>query len=251
VDSLVPFLEQWLPVYGPWLLFTMAVLETCFVTGLVVPSGLATSVATVLAVQEGGALGPVVLAAAAGGWVGDVSGFWIGRATGERVLTGDGALAAAIARRHATLSRFLGRHPVYSVTVARWVSFVRTLMPMAAGMSGLRFSTYLVYQAPGVVGWVLLYVGVGLLAGESWAVATRIVGVGGAVAFAVAGLVLWVALRRRRRTGAGGAAVGAPDAGGEAGPAAPPSSPLPTPAGEAASPGTAGSGADGAREDRC
>jgi membrane protein DedA with SNARE-associated domain len=229
----------------------MAVLETCFVTGLVVPSGLATSVATVLAVQEGGTLGPVLLAATAGGWVGDVSGFWIGRATGERVLTGDGALGAAVARRHATLSRFLGRHPFYSVTVARWVSFVRTLMPMAAGMSGLRFSTYLVYQAPGVVGWVLLYVAVGLLAGESWEVATRIVGVGGAVAFVVAGLVLWVVLRRRRRTRSGGGGVGAPAAGGEAGPAGEAATPLPTPAGEAASPGTAGPGRDGAGEDPC
>jgi membrane protein DedA with SNARE-associated domain len=238
-------------MYGPWLLFTMAVLETCFVTGLVVPSGLATSVATVLAVQEGGALAPVVLAAAAGGWVGDVTGFWIGRATGEQVLTGDGAVGAAVARRHATLSRFLGRHPVYSVTVARWVSFVRTLMPMAAGMSGLRFSTYLVYQAPGVLGWVLLYVAVGLLAGESWEVATRIVGVGGAVAFAVAGAVLWVVLRRRRRTGSGSDAVGSAEAGGEAGPAGETGTPRPTPAGEAASPGMARARDDGAGEDPC
>ena len=86
---------------------------------------------------------------------------------------------------------------IYSVTVARWVSFVRTLMPMAAGMSRLRFSTYLLYEAPGVVGWVLLYVAVGVLAGESWERATQVVGVGGAVAFAAAGLALWITVRRR------------------------------------------------------
>lgn len=229
MDSLVVLIEQWLPVYGPWLLFAMAVLETCFVTGLVVPSGLATSIGTVLASQGQIQLVPVVLAALAGGWVGDVLGFWIGRATGESVLHGDGPFARAVARRHETLSRFFGRHPVYSVTVARWVSFVRTLMPMAAGMSRLRFSTYLLYQLPGVVGWVALYVAVGLLAGESWEVATRIVGVGGAAAFAVAGAVLWLTVRLRRgqaRAGDGAAAVG----GGRE----------PTPAGVADEPGEAG-----------
>lgn len=176
----------------------MAVLETCFVTGLVVPSGLATAVGTVLALQGQIALSSVVVAALAGGWLGDVLGFWVGRFAGGRLLSGEGRFGRAVARRHATLSRFLGRHPVYSVTVARWVSFVRTLMPMAAGASRLRFSTYLLYEAPGVVGWVILYVAVGLLAGESWELATRVVGVGGAVAFAVAGVVLWLGLRRRR-----------------------------------------------------
>lgn len=190
-------------MYGPWLLFALAVLETCFVTGLVVPSGLATSVATVLALQGQVGLPAVVTAALAGGWVGDALGFWAGRAVGERVFSGEGRFGRVVARRHATLSRFFGRHPVYSVTLARWVSFVRTLMPMAAGMSGMRFSTYLVFELPGVVGWVLLYVGVGLLAGESWELATRIVGVGGAAAFAVVGLVLWIGLRRRRAAGGG------------------------------------------------
>ncbi len=201
MDVSALLLEQWLPAYGPWLLFTMAVLETCFVTGLVVPSGLATSIATVLALQGQIGLAEVVVAALAGGWVGDAVGFWIGRAVGEQVFSGEGRFGRVVARRHATVSRFFGRHPVYSVTLARLVSFVRTLMPMAAGMSGLRFSTYLVYELPGVVGWMLLYVGVGLLAGESWELATRIVGVGGAVAFAAVGLVMWLAVRRRAPSG--------------------------------------------------
>jgi len=162
-----------------------------------------------------------VVAALAGGWTGDALGFWVGRWTGERILTGDGPLARRVALRHESLSRFFGRHPVYSVTVARWVSFVRTLMPMAAGMSRLRFSTYLLYQAPGVVGWVILYVAVGLLAGESWEAATRVVGVGGAAAFALAGVALWITLRLRARRGAAepspGDAVEALGAGPRAG----------------------------------
>lgn len=176
----------------------MAVLETCFVTGLVVPSGVATSVGTVLAMEGTLALGPVVAAAVAGGAVGDSLGFWVGRLTGERILAGDSRLSRVAAERHAAVSHVFGRHPLFSVTGARLVSFVRTLMPMAAGMSELRYPRYLVYEAVGVVGWALLYVGIGFAAGESWEAATRAVAVGGAAAFAVAAVVLWTVVRRRR-----------------------------------------------------
>jgi undecaprenyl-diphosphatase len=186
-----------LPVYGPWLLFVLAILETSFITGLAVPSGLATSVGTILALEGTLTLPPVVAAALAGGAIGDTAGFWIGRAVGTRVLGGEGRTARLLAGRHAEMSRFFGRHPLYSVTLARLVSFVRTVMPMAAGMSGISYHRYLAFEAVGLVGWASLYVLIGVLAGESWRLATRIVGVGGTVAFCVAGLALWWVLRRR------------------------------------------------------
>ena len=177
----------------------MPVLETCFITGMVVPSGVATSVATVLALEGTLELPSVLLAALAGGALGDSLGFWIGRATGERVLTGNGRFARTVARRNERMSRFFGRHPLYSVTVARLVSFVRTVMPMAAGMSRLSYSRFLVFEVVGLAGWLVIYVGIGFAAQESWHVATQVVGLGGGLAFAVAGLVLWWALRRRGR----------------------------------------------------
>lgn len=185
-----------LPVYGPWLLFVLAILETCFVTGLVVPSGLATSAATVLALQGRIDFAPAVVAAVCGAAVGDSTGFWIGRAWGHRVLDTDGRWARALARPHAVVDDLFGKHPVYSVTVARLVSFVRSVMPMAAGMSDLSYRRYLAYDVPGVVAWGAMYVGIGLVARESWRAATRVVGVGGTVAFAVAGLVAWRLWRR-------------------------------------------------------
>lgn len=194
-----------LPVYGPWLLFVLAVLETCFITGLVVPSGLVTSVATVMALDGSMNLPAVLLAAAVGGAAGDSLGYWIGRAAGERVLADGSRWSRLMVRRHSTLRRFFGRHPFYSVTLARLVSFVRTVMPMAAGMSGIRYTSFLTYELLGLAGWVALYVGIGALARESWELATQLVGLGGAVAFCVAGAFLWVEFRRRhvrRRHGA-------------------------------------------------
>ena len=49
-----PALLDLITVHGPWLLFLLAILETSFVTGLVVPSGVATSLATVVALELSG-----------------------------------------------------------------------------------------------------------------------------------------------------------------------------------------------------
>jgi membrane protein DedA with SNARE-associated domain len=214
-------LFELLPEYGPWLLFGLAILETCFVTGLVVPSGLATSAATVFALEGRMELAPVVLAAFAGGGVGDSLGFWIGRGFGEHVLRDGNRWSRLLGERRAVVEELFARHPAYSVTMARLISFVRTVMPMAAGMSDLSYRRYLPYELVGLTGWVVLYVTIGLVARESWEVATRVVGVGGTVVFAVVGLVAWRVWRGRvRRARASVPETGldaAPDAGSDAG----------------------------------
>ena len=196
--DLIARLVDLLPLYGPWLIFGLALMETCFITGLVFPSGLATSVATVLALEGQFELAPIVLAAGAGGFVGDSVGYWVGRGTGHRIETGSGPFARRFRHQHHRLRWFFGRQPVYSVTAGRLVSFVRTLMPMAAGMSGLPYLRFLLYEIPGLIGYVALYVAIGLLAGESWEVAVQAFGVGGAGLFAVVGFGLWMITMRRR-----------------------------------------------------
>jgi len=188
-----PLLES----YGPWALFALAILETCFVTGLVVPSGTAAAFAAAVAAE-----GPddwLLIAAAiiAGGWVGDWVGYWIGRSAGPGLVEGQGWIGHLFRKHQDVAGRFLGRQPFYSVTVARLVSFVRTLMPMSAGMSGVRPTTFLLYELPGVVLWAVLYVGIGVLAGESWQLVSSLVGAGWLVLFAALGLILWVRARRR------------------------------------------------------
>jgi undecaprenyl-diphosphatase len=193
-----PFLLEQLSAHGPWLLFMLAILETCFVTGLVVPSGLATSAATVMALEGVLTLGPVVAAAVGGGFIGDTLGFWIGRASGERFLRGGSRWDGLLRGRLGELDEIFGRHPFYSVTVARLVSFVRTVMPMAAGMSGMRYRSYLPYEVAGLLGWAAIYVSIGFAGREGWEAATRIVGAGGTLAFVVATVAVLYVVRRRR-----------------------------------------------------
>ena len=127
------FVDQ-VATHGPAYLFVLAVLETSFVTGLVVPSGVATSVATIIAIEGRLDVAPIVVAALVGGFTGDTIGFWIGRLWGNRVLTTESRWTRLFGVRRDEVEGLFGRHPVYSVTIARLISFVRTVMPMAAGM---------------------------------------------------------------------------------------------------------------------
>lgn len=197
--NVVPALFEQLAAHGPWLLFVMAILETCFVTGLVVPSGVATSVGTILALEGVIAFPAVVAAAVAGGFVGDSAGYWIGRLWGERILREDGRMRRFLGDRLDDVESLFGRHPVYSVTVARLISFVRTVMPMAAGMSGIAYPRYVPYEVVGLLGWAAIYVSIGFAGRGGWQLATRIFGLGGAVAFVVVSVVALLVVRRRSR----------------------------------------------------
>jgi membrane-associated protein len=194
-------LLELLPAYGPWLLFALAFLETCFLTGLVVPAGLATALGTVLALDGELRLAPVVGAVLAGGALGDSVGYWVGRASGRRLLVGGGVWSRRLARRGAELDRWFGHHPAYSVSFARVIAFVRTAMPMAAGMSRIGYTRFLAYEWVGLVACVGLYVGIGALARGSWEVATRALGIGGALAFCAVTVAVALSVRRRLHGG--------------------------------------------------
>jgi membrane-associated protein len=88
---------------------------------------------------------------------------------------------------------FQTKHPLFSVSVARLISFVRTLMPIAAGASGLSYRRFVPYEVLGLVGWTVLYVSIGVVGRESWMATVRWVGVGGAFVFVVVAMVLWSA----------------------------------------------------------
>jgi membrane-associated protein len=198
MEDLVVLLGRILETWGPWALFVLAILETSFVTGLVVPSGTAAAFAAAVSRNDPATLVAITVATVAGGWVGDVLGYGIGRWTGPRLLEHPGWVGRMLRRHKLEADRFLGRHPVYSVTVARLVSFVRTLMPLSAGMSSIPPVTYLVFELPGVLLWATLYVGIGVLAGESWQRVSSMVGAGWVVFFAVIGVVIWLRSRRAR-----------------------------------------------------
>lgn len=190
-------LEALLPAVGPWLLLVMAAAETATVIGLMVPAGVATALGAFLASEGHLSLPSVAAAAGVGAAAGDSIGFWLGRRYGRRALGGEGRLRDLARRHEARFAALFERHPVYAVSLARTVSFVRTLMPWAAGMSRLSYGRFLAYDLLGVTTWAAAYLGVGHLAGRSWRWVSGILGTGWAVFFAAVGLTGWLVARQR------------------------------------------------------
>jgi len=202
---------------GPGAILAMAVAETAFVTGLVVPAGVATALGAFLAAEGLLDLWSVSGAAVAGALLGDGTGYWLGRRYGRGILAGEGRLRRLARRHEPRAARLFGRHPIYAVSFARVVSFVRTLMPWMAGMSGIGYARFLAFDLLGVAAWAAMYVGSGYLAGRSWRWVSGALGTGWAVLFVVVGLAAWLRSRHRRLEDPGSArlapAPGAPDGG--------------------------------------
>lgn len=190
--------SEFLITVGPIVLFVMAFLETAIPLGLLVPAGVTLSLASVLAHQGVLDWDPILIAAGAGAVVGDSTGFWLGR-RGALVSPGvTGRAGKVLDRSRQVARRLLRGPPILSVTLARLASFIRTLMPAVAGMGGMTYVRFLAYDLPGVALWLALYVGVGVLAGESWRVASGILGTGWAVVFLLAFALSWILAARRR-----------------------------------------------------
>lgn len=197
--SLVPD-PEFLLVLGPGILFLMTFTETAVPAGFFVPAGVAVALGAFLAHRGLMPWEWVLAASTLGALAGDSAGYWLGRRGGGRLGTVPGRLGGIVRRWQGSAARVFRAHALFSVTLARTASFVRTLMPMSAGMGGVTYPRFLAFEIPGVALWLALYVGVGVLAGESWRVASGVVGGGWALVFALVGLAAWVLARRRRRS---------------------------------------------------
>jgi len=173
--------------------------ETAFFVGLLVPAEATVLFAAFLADRGFFSVESVLLATAGGAWVGDQCGYVLGRYAGRRVVARGGRLGRLWSRYEARTARLFRHHPSYSVSLARLISFVRTLMPWMAGMSELVYRRFLLYDTIGVTVWAVGSVALGYLAGESWQVLTGVVGTTGALVFVLVGLIAYLVARRTRK----------------------------------------------------
>ncbi len=84
-------------------------------------------------------------------FLGDQLAYLIGNKIGPRLFTPDARVLKTkyIDQAHDYFERFGGR----TVILARFVPFLRTFAPVAAGMSGMRYRTFVVYNLVGAFVW--------------------------------------------------------------------------------------------------
>lgn len=103
---------------------------------------------------------PAVCVLIAAAIAGNCLNFWFGTFTGDRVrVRPDGWL---FKRRYLSeAEEFYRRYGGWALVAGRFVPVVRTFVPFAAGMAGMRWGPLLLWSVLGGVGWVLSMSGLG------------------------------------------------------------------------------------------
>ena len=183
---------------GPWVVFVATFIETALFIGLLIPAEPLILLASFLAKSDRFAVEHVLAATFFGGLLGDQVGYLLGRYGGPRKVA-KGPLARIWQRHEPRALRLFQRQAALSVSLARFVSFVRTLMPWFAGMSRMSYGKYLLYDLLGVAGWAAGSVALGYIAGHSYERLAHRVGTGTALVFAVIILVAGIGIIRKRK----------------------------------------------------
>ncbi|WP_433532295.1 DedA family protein [Micromonospora sp. CA-263727] len=180
------------------LVFVLPALESSTLLGLVVPGETALLVGGVVAHGGGLPLWAVIVAAAAGACLGDQIGYLLGRRYGAAVL----ARAPAVARRHVDLDRarrLLATRGTTAVVIGRWVAVLRTVVPIVAGASGMRRTSFGWANVAGGLVWATAVGLLGYLGAASIHYLERELGIGTHVLLAVVLFALVLAVWRHHR----------------------------------------------------
>jgi membrane protein DedA with SNARE-associated domain len=182
--------------YGYFVVFFGVFLEN---TGLPVPGETVLLAGAALSHFGRLSLTWVIVTAIIGATLGDNLGFAIGRRYGRSLAERFGGRVGLTPQRLAQFDRFFERHGARTVFIARFVTGLRVFGAMLAGSSGLRWPTFLFYNALGAVVWSTAIACAGYSLAYSWATLERWIGRSGLAGLAIVVLILVVGVARARR----------------------------------------------------
>jgi undecaprenyl-diphosphatase len=200
VDGLVEHILRLPPWLALLIVFAMPALEASVFLGFIFPGEIACLLGGVLAFESKLALWLVIVVAIAGAVIGDSVGYFVGARYGDVLL---GKLPERfvkpehVERTKDLIRRFGGR----AVFIGRFTAALRALVPGFAGVSRMRYRSFLVWNLAGGAVWASAVVVAGYLAGNAWRKVNSTISV---VSYCVLGvvvvglIVLWWVRRRRR-----------------------------------------------------
>src|SRR5919202_2110541 len=109
----------------------------------------------------------VILCGAAGGVLGGSAGYWIGRAGGSALVRRFGRRLRFDEEKLEGARALFRRRGAAAVFLARFISFVRIVVPMFAGVALMPFARFSALNAAGALGASVLYGLLGYLFGRN------------------------------------------------------------------------------------
>ena len=185
----------------PWvvltLVFLIPALEASTLLGVVLPGEVTVLLGGVVAHDGRLSLVAVMAAATGGAVLGDNVGFLIGRRYGVRLTTRVPRWLLKprdVARVTSMVRRWGGK----AVVVGRFISPLRTLVPGLAGMGGMGYRQFAVYNIAGGLLWAASVATVGYLAGAGYRVVEQRLGLGSEILVGLVAITGVAALLRAR-----------------------------------------------------
>jgi len=144
----------------------------------------------------------VVVTAVAAAIIGDNTGFFVGRRGGRALVVRHGSKIGITALRLRQFDGFYERYGPQTVFIARFVTGLRVVGAILAGGSGLRWRTFLLFEALGAVVWSTAVAAAGYSLAYSWDTLERWIGRSGVILLvivAVVGALMFIRWRRDSR----------------------------------------------------
>lgn len=169
--------------------------------GVPVPGELALLTAAAFAAQGDLTLGGVVVAATCGAIVGGSGGYWVGRSGGLALIRRWGHWVGFTERRLLWAREFFAAHGTKTVVIARFITVLRVVVGVLAGVTHMRFAVFLVANALGGALWAIAFGGLGYVFGRNLdrlehLIRHGTVGVLAAIVLGIGALVAWRRLRQ-------------------------------------------------------
>ncbi|ANF31605.1 alkaline phosphatase [Leifsonia xyli] len=197
----IPLLDAstWLHAFGPWVLLGIAVI-VFIESGVLFPFLPGDSLlitAAILAPKLGIEIWQIAVVAIVAAFLGDQAGYWIGKRFGRGLFKPDARVLKT--ERLEAAEAFFAKYGGPSLVLGRFVPFVRTYVPLSAGIANMRYRRFLLWNALGGISWVVVMVVLGVLLGGIPFIANNIDVLMIVVIVVSLAPIVISALRRRKR----------------------------------------------------
>jgi len=201
-DMILPTLEHF-TIWGYWIAFFAALLETTIVIGLILPGSTIVLLLGTLSARGYMDMGDLIWFAVSGAIIGDNINYYLGKTYGARWLKNGFWLLTAIHVEKA--KHFMDHHGAKSVFIGRFIPSVKEIVPFIAGSIQMNFKTFMLWNVLGAIGWGFEWVFAGFVFAKSLNLAEMWLSRAGMVftVLLVSGLVFtvlrWLVIRRGKQ----------------------------------------------------
>lgn len=166
IEALLTAVREMDPVTRTLVAMLGMFLETSILVGVVIPGDTIALIASAGVTSVAQYLW-LIVALITGALLGETVGFFLGRFFGPRLRAS--RLGKRIGKRNWMLADlYLGDRGGVAVFVSRFLPVLHSLVPLTAGMTRMRYRTFMAWTAPASTLWALIYVSFGVFAAVSF-----------------------------------------------------------------------------------